>query len=229
MIDCLECRRRILATPRDNDAAVATHVADCAACATYRGEVIRLDLQLERVVRVPVPECLPARIIMRQASQPKLPASWAWSIALAASLIIAILIGREVSEDADSAHWTRQVVTYVQNTELGHEASIAPGEVDHVLQAIGVTLDPAVGPVSAVEPCVIDRRNGAHLVIDLEDGPVTLLILPDNDTPHDITFTTTNGSGIIAPCPRGSIAVLAATREQADTARQRIERSITFI
>ena len=54
------------------------------------------------------------------------------------------------------------------------------------------------------------------LVLSTKDGPVTLLLLPADDGNRRRTVVEADGMVAIAlPAARGSLAIVAATREQA--------------
>jgi hypothetical protein len=53
--------------------------------------------------------------------------------------------------------------------------------------------------------------------------------MPSAELPQTIEFKTTEINGVLAPCPRGSIAVVGYAGEPIGKIRSRFEKAITFI
>lgn len=229
-MDCLTLRRLVLADPHRADEAIIEHIADCRQCGSYKREICRLDYMLENAVKLPVPECLPARILVRQSNKSRRIGVWGISAALAACCIIAVAIGLRVMPPA-AAQWQAAVQTYMNQTGSAPDLSLAVAhrEVNAILQQLGVSLNADIGAIAAAAPCVIGNRKGAHLVVAGDYGPVTILIMPHADIREPVAFETAKMSGVIAPCPRGSIAILGSAMEPIEKIRQRFQRAITFI
>ena len=227
-MDCLTFRRTVLADPRRADGGMIDHVAKCGQCDDYRHEIQRLDSVLESAIKVPMPECLPARILVRQSNKSGRFSEWGLSAALAACCVIVVIIGLRIDSQESPLRWQAAVQSYMNQTVFapGIASSVGHGEVNTVLTRVGVELSPSVGEIAAVVPCVIGDHRGAHLIVSGKHGPVTVLIMPDADIDKPLEFWTAGRSGVIAPCPRGSIG---GANEPIDEIRQRFERAITFI
>lgn len=227
-MDCLSFRSVLLANPSCNDDAVVRHIAECQACADYRRELLHFESRLENVINRPLPKYLPARILVRQSSKSRRLGLWRLSAALAACVALAVVIGLYIVPVEPSAGWQAAVQHYlnhdpVASGPLGHR------DVDAVLNGVGVSLSAGVGEIVVAEPCVIGKRRGAHLVVAGKQGPVTVLIMPQIDIARAVEVQTAAGVGIIAPCPRGSIAVLGGASEAIDEIRRRFESAMSFI
>jgi hypothetical protein len=87
----------------------------------------------------------------------------------------------------------------------------APAEaVSRVLEQAGIRLRPGAGEVVYARTCRFRGRSVPHLVLQSEDGPVTVLVLRDEPMPAAGSFTGSGFSGRIEPAGPGSIAVVAA-------------------
>jgi Protein of unknown function (DUF3379) len=230
-MDCLTLRRLVLADPRRADDRMSEHTAQCPPCNNYKQEICQLESVLENAVKLPVPECLPARILLRQSNQSRRIGTWGIAAVLAACWVVAVAIGLRILPPESPARWQAAIQTYMDQTGTTPDlaANVAHRDVDAVLNDLGVALSPDIGNIVAAVPCVIGKRRSAHLTVAGEFGPVTVLIMPDAEISEAVDIKTAGLSGVIAPCPRGSIAILGSAMEPIDEIRQRFEQAITFI
>ncbi len=230
-MDCLSFRRSILADPGSNDDAIVEHADGCKHCRDFRADIRRLDASIIQAIKIPVPESLPAKILLRQSNRPRRASGWRWAIAIAACCVVAIGIGLR-SETAESpAQWLGAVKRYVDRSGISTDpaAQIAHRDLNEILNRIGVHMDESIGTVTAAIPCRIGNRAGAHLVITGDGGPVTVLIMPEADLPQIIEFKTAKSTGVIAPCPRGSIAIVGGATAPINSIKSKVEKAISFI
>ena len=108
-------------------------------------------------------------------------------------------------------------------------ATITHDDLNKILNRIGVHMDESIGTVTAAVPCRIGNRAGTHLVIVGDGGPAAVLRMPEAELPQLIEFKTAKTTGIIAPCPRGSIAVVGDAAAPIDKIRSRVEHAMSFI
>ena len=129
---------------------------------------------------------------------------------LAACCVIAVAIGMRIESANPPDRWLAAVKDYVDQTAVATDpaASVPHQKVNDILNRIGVHLDPAIGT-----PCVIGNRKGAHPIVSGDNGPVVVLIMPSAELPQTSEFKTTEIDGVLAPCPRGSIAVVGYADE----------------
>jgi hypothetical protein len=93
--------------------------------------------------------------------------------------------------------------------------------VKTVLQRSHVELASGQDRVVFARTCFVRGHWVPHLVVRTEQGPIAVLILPDEPVQSLQTFQEGGFTGVLLPAPRGSIAVL--TRQAAlslDVARQ---------
>ena len=87
----------------------------------------------------------------------------------------------------------------------------APVEsVSRVLEQGGIRLRPGAGQVLYANTCRFRGRSVPHLMLQSEDGPVTVLVLRDEPVDAAESFTARGFSGRIEPAGPGSIAVVGA-------------------
>jgi len=95
-MNCSEYRRLIETEPARSTKSLSQpgvqHVAECSECAEFTRRIRRLDQRIMEAVRVPVPENLEARILLRQSFQEpqRRPTRWRSLWALAASVVLVL-------------------------------------------------------------------------------------------------------------------------------------------
>ena len=65
-MNCLDARRRLLTEPGSQDPALGRHLAACDACAAQATRSARLEHIVRDAARIPVPEGLASRVLLRQ-------------------------------------------------------------------------------------------------------------------------------------------------------------------
>ena len=68
-----------------------------------------------------------------------------------------------------------------------------------------------------------------HLVVQTAHGPVTVLILRNQQVSGRRTFRESGMSGVIVPAPQGSIAVLAQGSANVDTLATQMQQDVRWL
>lgn len=176
-MNCLEFRRLLLAQPRDKTAEQMAHSALCPGCAAAAAEAEAFEARLSNVMRVPVPDGLADKVLLRQKMPPQR------SRGLQARL--AALLGMGGRPRMAYAAWAAAAVL-VMGIAVGLQQfyRTADLEAEGFVTAIAVGVDhPAVAAISFVvdhEPRLIkENRSGdpnvmmaafARLALKFPDG-----------------------------------------------------------
>jgi hypothetical protein len=80
--------------------------------------------------------------------------------------------------------------------------------LDEVLERGGIRLRPEIGTVSYANTCLFRGRLVPHLVVQTDDGPVTVMVLRHERPARPVAFDEQGQSGRIVPVGPGSIAVI---------------------
>jgi hypothetical protein len=241
IMNCEEYREAIAADPSESFAGGAEHTAACAACSTYRAEMQALDETIAKALAIDVPDLkipdLPpigeddnvVNLPFTRAAKITTPA---W-IGIAASFALAAIIGvqfvgggagndqllaDEVLAHLDHEPWALQVTNVAVSDE--RFASV-------VNPSIG-TMDRDVGLVSYAQSCIINGNTIPHLVIQGKNGPVTLLLMPDEMVHGAVTLTGESVDGVILPHGDGSIAIIGEREERIDELKRRVVDSVEW-
>jgi len=228
-MNCEDYERAIGAEPGGTIEGGDAHIATCASCRALRDEYLELDRRIRQALMVSVPEySLPdmnrdAKVrTLRQKPRVTAPA---W-FGLAATVALAAWLGLQLQRpDLDSLTLADQIVAHMDHEPASRvisDVAVAERTLDSVVTKNVAELGSGMGLITYARSCVINGKLVPHLVIQGENGPVTLLLMPDE--PID-AVTPLNGhaiNGVILPHGGGSIAIIGEN----DTSLGEIEERV---
>jgi hypothetical protein len=230
-MNCLDVRRNTLAAPHEISPETSAHLLECRDCRQFASQITDMDRQLTAALRVPAPECLQARVILRQSNRGRGWQPWVRSTAAIAACLVALaFIGQRVDQSSDER--VRVEVSRVVRDRTAMPTmhpGMARDSVNTVLAPIGVQLRSDVGTIALAEPCVVTKGRSAHLVVAGEQGPVQVVIMPTVEVERTMQVTAGKLVGFIMPCPKGSIAILGLAGESLDVVRKRFDAAMDWI
>jgi hypothetical protein len=119
------------------------------------------------------------------------------------------------------------VVAHV-NSESPSQPGFAPidaGALQDVLRKSGVRAHLTSNEVIHEKTCLFRWHFVPHLVVQTSDGPITLVILPDEQVEKRARFQEGGLAGVILPASRGSIVVLARNETRVDEFAGRLQKA----
>ncbi len=207
-MNCLEFHRAVGADPGAQTPELLEHAGQCAACARYREELQRMDQLIHRAFKIEV-DAQSARAPTRRRWLPR----WA----AAASVVAACGLGVLLWFSAPRATFAEQLVAHVEGEPQSLVRSaepVAAGMLDDVLARSGVRLKPGAGMISYAMSCWFRGQFVPHLVVQSDEGPVTVLLLTrEASVKQREVFSEGGFHGVVLPAPRGAIAVLAQEKQ----------------
>ena len=221
-MNCMELRRSLLVNPRLRDRDQQMHARECAACLAFAEELDDFESMIEEAVRVPVPEALAERVILRQRTQ---RSGRRVLFALAASLALAIGVGMHVYRGVDTVaeepiaatspgHQDPAVaaISYVLEHEpqlLRTNQSGDPAVMRDALFRLGMTLPEDRVKVRYPGKCPVPGGTGEHLVLATPFGHVTLILVPDRSLGTRVVVDFRGRTAVSSPIRSGSYIVVA--------------------
>lgn len=202
-MNCEEFRTLVGAEPNTTRPDVLAHAEQHAECARYREEMQAMDRLIYRALAVDV----------QPATAPKLPQSNPRIWRMAASLLITAIVVAFTSiwlltpRDTFAA----EVIAHIQeepDSLLITNESVGDETVARLLGRTGIKLKPGVALVSYATPCTFHGRLSPHLVVQTEQGPVTVLVLPEEPQRPRQAIKEEGFEGVVMPAPRGVIVVV---------------------
>lgn len=216
---------------RDLDTSTMTD-ADRREAEAFQAEMQALDATIAAALSVPVPELkmpeLPeiaaANVVditvsnkrsRPAASRPRATApTW---LAVAASVAIAAVLGvRFLGPSPVYESLAAEVVAHMDHEPDAMRVTsipVAERQLASVVNTGGVDLDRNVGLISYAKSCVINGKEVPHLVLQGENGPITLLLMPEERVENATPLSGESINGVILPVGDGSIAIIGEREE----------------
>jgi hypothetical protein len=198
-LDCRHVRLAIGGDPRHLTSEVEQHLAGCPACRKFRDETLAMEARLEAALALPLHR-------FRPASAKPAPAR---RFALAASVLVALLVGGGAWLFRPQPALADEVVEHVRH-EAGSWATqrpLTPDEIGAVLARAGVRFDSSM-PVTYASPCPFRGQIAPHLVVQTDQGPVTVMLLAREKLSARQRFAEEGYEGVLLPAGEGSVALL---------------------
>lgn len=214
---------------------LAEHLTSCAACAQFQREMIMLDGNIRRALEHGPITAAPAAVATvtrisnarapRQAKPSKVWSGWAWAASAAVASVLVIWALRPGDTLAS------EIATHVEyeSASWSSDHPVPSTQVADILAKAGVALDMGSEKVVYARDCRFRGHVVPHLVVTTSRGPVTVLVLPHEKVAQRTTFHEDGMSGVIAPAPRGSIAILALGSESIDAVAKEIQQSVHWL
>jgi hypothetical protein len=214
-MNCIDFRRDALAHPLGLRDDCLTHAQECPACRAFLERTRELDAQLFDALNVPAPDGLADRILVAHGIRRR-GTPWLWG--LAAVLVMAVALGIVARPTLEGRSLASEAIAHVQEEPQAFTlvSRHDPELLARDLGSQGIRLARSLGEVTFTMLCPLSAGKANHIVVATPAGPVTLLLLPTDATRRSRAVIEADGVTAIAlPAARGSIAIVAATREQA--------------
>lgn len=187
---------------------------------------------LVRALRVEVPEPLAAAAAVAARGRPRFRPGW---LAVAAGLLLAFGLAFNVARETaflGSGDLGHDVVTHIRHEEhslLRTARAVSPEDMETVLRQGGATLAPLPDTVSYARLCPFRGDIVAHLVVQGEAGPVTVLLLPDERVRGPVPVDEDGFHGTIVPVETGgAIAVIGEEGEDVEDIQSKVAAALRW-
>lgn len=101
------------------------------------------------------------------------------------------------------------------------DVSLSIERVSNVLEPAGARMVSTPGPISYAKSCVINGQLIPHLVVQGENGPVTILVMPNQMVDGPMTIMRGGFEGIIMPAgDGGSVAIIGRDSASVEAVRK---------
>lgn len=212
-MNCLEARRELTADPRRVGQEVVKHLDGCPRCAAYRSELLARDDELAAALRVPVPEGLADRVLLRQGfAQPRAPRRLALAAALLVALGVSGMLGVQRWQQAPAREAIALVVEEEPHLLLANRRGDA-SVLAEALAATGLSLSGEGVRVSYTGVCPFRGTHAHHVVLETPFGKATLLIVPDQPLRSTVIADAEGLAALAAPARQGSFSLVAESRD----------------
>ena len=233
-MDCKLVREKIEADPAHLDDAAALHLQDCPACSAYADRVTSAERLITEALRFDV------TALKQNATSPPIVASpflryrTAMSgVAAALVLGVAVWFGMSTGPSSDSVelvtevmqHWYEEPDSWVQT-----DVQVSAASLEQVVSGQAEIDISELGVLSYAMSCLVRGEWVPHLVLQGEQGPVMLLLLPHEsvDEPLPLELPAEGLSGVIVPHGDGSIAIMGEDSEPMTPIQDRVGESVEW-
>ena len=220
-MNCFEFRKLLLTNPRVRTPGQDRHLAECAACANLAREVGDFEARVHDAMRVPVPEGLADRVLLRRKIGA--PAVRAW--ALAASLVAALGVGTyfyRASPDEGERVLTAaalgatnpavMAIAHVLEDEpwmLKENRGVDPAAMRAAFTRLGLNAPAGGTTVLYFDKCPMTGGIGEHVVMQAPFGRVTVILIPGQPFASRVVVADRDKTAIAAPHGAGGYILIA--------------------
>lgn len=234
-MNCEDYRQAITAEP-SYDGGEA-HLSACADCRAFRDEMRTLDGRISRALAIAVPELripdlpdIDGTNVVPLAGRPRFTMP-VW-MAVAATLVFAAFIGlRMIGSNVSYPSLADEIVAHLDHEPYALRVTdkpVDPGRLAKVVPANVAAMNHDIGLITYAQSCVINGNKIPHLVIQGKRGPVTILLLPDEEVDSAVKIEGESINGVILPVGHGSVAIIGERDEELGPIEQNVRNSIAW-
>ena len=184
-MNCEEYREAVAADPSFEGGGA--HVNGCTPCREYRDEMMSLDLRIAQALSLPVPELVvPDLPEIDTGNVVALPTARRFGgvtrFAVAATVIIAAFLSFRIFTTPDYPSLADEIIAHLDHEPYSLRVTDEPvsdGRLNRIVPASIATMNHDAGIISYAQSCVINGKRVPHLVIQGKNGPITILLMPD--------------------------------------------------
>lgn len=234
-MNCDDYRQAIAAEP-SYDGGDA-HLSACNGCRAFRDEMRVLEQKIARALAISVPELrlpdLPdldtAGVVSLAARRRVTAPVW---MAVAATVVLAAFVGiRMFGSDVTYPSLADEIVAHLDHEPYALRVTDEPVDerrLAKVVPANVAAMNHDAGLITYAQTCVINGRKIPHLVIQGEQGPVTILLLPDEAVDSPVPIEGESINGVILPVGGGSVAIIGERNEKLEAIQKNVMNSVTW-
>jgi hypothetical protein len=228
--------RQAIATDPSYDGGEA-HLSACAGCRAFRDEMRALEQKIARALAISVPELrlpdLPevdtAGVVSLAARRRFTAPVW---LAVAATVVLAAFVGlRMIGGNVTYPSLADEIVAHLDHEPYALRVTDEPVDerrLEKVVPANVAAMNHDAGLITYAQTCVINGRKIPHLVIQGEQGPVTILLLPDEAVDSPVPIEGESINGVILPVGGGSVAIIGERNEKLEAIQKNVVNSVTW-
>ena len=105
---------------------------------------------------------------------------------------------------------------------------VSDGRLNRIVPASVANVNHDAGLITYAQSCVINGKRVPHLVIQGKNGPVTILLMPDEEVDAAVELEGESINGVILPVGNGSIAIIGEEDENLSPIQENLLNSVTW-
>jgi len=233
IMNCLDVCRHLKTDSYSDDVSIKTHLASCDSCTAYAAQQTQLNNSLEHVINIKAPDGLASRILLQQSINEKHQSGKRRNryYAVAASMLlgISVITAGLIVNAPDSLQ--QVALNHVKNEQqhLSDNNNVQLVKLNDILQEFNIRLDSSLGKINYAGSCMIRNSKGVHIVVQAKTGPVTILLMPDEQLKERQDLSDAKFSGSVVPIEKGSFAIIGGKQESLFEIETRFKYGLNYI
>ena len=135
----------------------------------------------------------------------------------------------DAQTDALIAEMIEALGPEISSSMVQTDLRVSSEQVSQVLSPVGALMDVAPGPISYAKSCVVNGELVPQLVVQTENGPVTILVMPNVMVDGPKSIMRGGYEGVILPAGEGgSVAIIGRDKESVEAVRASSGESLGF-
>jgi hypothetical protein len=195
-----------------------------------------LDLRIAQALSLPVPEfVMPELPEIDTDKVVALPARRRFPgvarFAIAATVIIAAFLSFRIFDTPVYPSLADEILAHLDHEPYSLRVTDRPVSARRLTRIVPETvanMNHDAGLITYAQSCVINGRKVPHLVIQGKNGPVTILLMPDEMIDAAVELDGESVNGVILPVGNGSIAIIGEGGENLRTIRENVLNSVAW-
>jgi hypothetical protein len=235
IMNCEDYKEALTANPDFEDES--GHVHGCADCQVYSREILALNANIALAMAITVPDLVMPELPdidtekVVTLSPRRAVSTPAW-FALAASVLLAVFIGVRLTDTGlTQPSLADQVLAHVDHEPaalLPSSVAVDDGKLETVVPKNIATMNHDSGLITFAETCPINGKPVPHLVIQGKRGPITIILMPDEEISENKDLEGASVFGYLLKVGSGSIAIIGERDEQLEDVRKNIVSSVAW-
>lgn len=234
-MDELEFRRRLFSDPQSTDAELQQALKTDGARQQLQQELLQQDKQIKQVLQFEVPEDLAGRLLFNQQldayRQKRQRRRWAYGLAASVALALGMVQLRfePLHLPTDLGGYALAHVYHEASALVGKSSQLPLSQVNALLASFDGKLAGFEQQVRYARFCSFRGVRSLHLILDTQDGPVTVFVLPkDHGWPANQAFADDNFHGQSLMMTKADLVLVAAKDQQLQDIAGKLQQQLSF-
>lgn len=215
-MNCLDTRRMLLSSPREQTAQMRAHIDTCATCRSLAAELRELNREIEEAALITVPDALTHRILLRNRRRS------AWQYIAAAAGVMAFVFSGLVLFDVFEAHLPISTVEVVGPSHSAVAAiSLVAADKMELLRAgdnaemvlrlkqLGLALNANDVHAYYAGKCQMASAECDLIILDTPESRATVVLMPRDVLAKRVLVSDRQMTALATPAKAGSYIVVA--------------------
>ncbi|MCM2679216.1 DUF3379 family protein [Echinimonas agarilytica] len=233
-MDDLEFRKRLIADPYDNDAAMKEAIQTSRERQSQVAEMKAFDDKIAAALAVDVPEGLADELLFKQRfdqhKEQHQTRKWIFAMAASITLVVTATFALWPQPHSELANYALAHVYHEPAvlSDVNEHATLS--QVNAKLAGYGAHLTEAVAPVYYANHCDFKGKRSLHLVMGVNDERVTVFVVPNVNDFKEVSKHFSDGQfkGQVFVHGTTGLVVIGKSEQHIQKLEQTLEENINW-